>query len=290
MERTPKQLLKNYAMIFLGCAIYALSFDWCFKPYAIGFGGITGLAQIVNFFIPQFNIGFLVILFNIPLFLIGWRLFGNHMLFSSITAMAVSSLMLDGFAMLVDFPPMEDRILACIIGGILLGASLGIIFLQGATTGGTEIVARLLKLKLAWLPMGKCLLAADLTMVLAVALVFRDMGTALYGAVAIYISTLVMDQVLYGTGNAKVAYIISDHPEDIAQVILRDLDRGFTYLKGEGGYLGQEKNVILCAFKQREIVTIKETIRQVDPNAFMIVTSAHEVLGEGFGSYRPDAL
>ena len=151
-------------------------------------------------------------------------------------------------------------------------------------------MARLLKLKLSWLPMGKCLLAADLTMVLAVALVFRNLGTALYGAVAIYISTLVMDQVLYGTNNAKVAYIISDHPEDIAKVILQDLDRSFTYLQGEGGYLGQEKKVILCAFKQREIVTIKETIRRVDPNAFMIVTSAHEVLGEGFGSYRPDAL
>ena len=290
MKRTPKQLVKNYIMIFLGCAIYALAFDWCFEPNAIGFGGITGLAQIVNFFFPKLTIGFLVILFNVPLFLIGWRLFGNHMLISSLTAMAVSSLMLDGFAMVVDFQPMEDRLLACVIGGILLGASLGIIFLQGATTGGTEIVARLLKLKLSWLPMGKCLLCADLTMVLAVALVFRDMGTALYGAVAIYISTLVMDQVLYGTDNAKVAYIISDHPEDIAQVILKDLDRSFTYLKGEGGYLGQEKNVILCAFKQREIVTIKETIRRVDPNAFMIVTSAHEVLGEGFGSYRPDAM
>ena len=290
MERTPKQLLKNYFMIFVGCAVYALSFDWCFVPNAIGFGGITGLAQIVNFFFPKLTIGFLVILFNVPLFLIGWRLFGNHMLFSSLTAMTVSSLMIDGLAMVVDFPPMEDRLLACLIGGVLLGVSLGIIFLQGATTGGTEIVARLLKLKLSWLPIGKCLLAADLTMVLAVALVFRDMGTALYGAVGIYISTVVMDQVLYGTNNAKVAYIISDHPEDIAKVILQDLDRSFTYLKGEGGYLGQEKNVILCAFKQREIVTIKETIRRVDPNAFMIVTSAHEVLGEGFGSYRPDAL
>ena len=290
MKPTPKQLLKNYVMIFLGCAVYALAFDWCFEPNAIGFGGITGLAQIVNFFCPKLTIGFLVILFNIPLFLIGWRLFGTHMLLSSITAMAVSSLMLDGLAMVVTFPPMEDKLLACVIGGVLLGSSMGIIFLQGATTGGTEIVARLLKLKLSWLPMGKCLLAADLTMVLLVALVFRNIGTALYGAVTIYISTLVMDQVLYGTDTAKVAYIISDHPEDIAKVILQDLDRSFTYLKGEGGYRGQEKNVILCAFKQREIVTIKETIRRVDPNAFMIVTSAHEVLGEGFGSYRPDAL
>ena len=145
MDRTPKQLLKNYLMIFLGCAVYALAFDWCFEPNAIGFGGVTGLAQIVNVFFPQINIGLLVILFNIPLFLIGWRLFGTHMLISSLTAMALSSLILDALAITVHFPPMEDVLLACVVGGVLLGLSLGIIFLQGATTGGTEIVARLLK-------------------------------------------------------------------------------------------------------------------------------------------------
>lgn len=288
MERTPKQLVKNYLMIFLGCAVYALAFDWCFEPNAIGFGGITGLAQIVNHFFPQVNIGILVILFNIPLFLVGWRLFGTHMLISSLTAMALSSLMLDGLAQLVDFPPMEDKLMACVAGGVLLGTSLGFIFLQGATTGGTEIIARLLKLKFAWLPMGKCLLAADLAVVALVALVFRNLGTALYGTVAIYISTMVMDKVLYGLDSSKVAYIISNKPEEIAQVILHSLDRSFTYLQGEGGYSGSEKKVILCAFKQREIVAIKDTIRRVDPEACMIVTSANEVLGEGFGSYHSD--
>ena len=288
MERTPKQLVKNYLMIFLGCAVYALAFDWCFEPNAIGFGGITGLAQIVNHFFPQVNIGILVILFNIPLFLVGWRLFGTHMLISSLTAMALSSLMLDGLAQLVEFSPMEDKLMACVAGGVLLGTSLGFIFLQGATTGGTEIIARLLKLKFAWLPMGKCLLAADLAVVALVALVFRNLGTALYGTVAIYISTMVMDKVLYGLDSSKVAYIISNKPEEIAQVILHSLDRSFTYLQGEGGYSGSEKKVILCAFKQREIVAIKDTIRRVDPEAFMIVTSANEVLGEGFGSYHSD--
>ena len=241
MKRTPKELIKNYVMIFLGCAIYALAFDWCFEPNAIGFGGITGLAQIVNFFVPQLNIGILVIIFNVPLFLLGWKLFGTHMLVSSLAAMALSSLMLDGLAAVVEFPPMEDVLLACIIGGGLLGLSLGIIFLQGATTGGTEIVARLLKLKFSWLPMGKCLLAADLTMVALVALVFRNLGTALYGTVGIYLSTVVMDKVLYGMDNAKVAYIISDTPEEIAKVILQDLDRSFTYLRGGGGLPGHRE-------------------------------------------------
>ncbi len=286
MKRTPRQLAKNYLMIALGAGIYALAFDGCFVPNGIAFGGVTGLAQIVHFFLPRLPVGTLVILFNIPLFLLGWRLFGNHMLISSIVAMTASSLCIDGLALLYPFPPMEDKLLACLVGGVLLGVSLGVIFLQGATTGGTEIVARLLKLKFAWLPMGKLLLCADLVVVSIAALVFRSVGTALYGVVALYLSTFVMDQVLYGLDNAKVAYIISDRPEDIVKVILNDLDRSVTYLQGEGGYTGQSKKVILCAFKQREIVAIKETVRQVDPNAFMIVTSAHEVLGEGFGSYH----
>ena len=286
MKRTPRQLAKNYLMIALGAGIYALAFDGCFVPNGIAFGGVTGLAQIVHFFLPRLPVGTLVILFNIPLFLLGWRLFGNHMLISSIVAMTASSLCIDGLALLYPFPPMEDKLLACLVGGVLLGVSLGVIFLQGATTGGTEIVARLLKLKFAWLPMGKLLLCADLVVVSIVAVVFRSVGTALYGVVALYLSTFVMDQVLYGLDNAKVAYIISDRPEDIVKVILNDLDRSVTYLQGEGGYTGQSKKVILCAFKQREIVAIKETVRQVDPNAFMIVTSAHEVLGEGFGSYH----
>ena len=172
--------------------------------------------------------------------------------------------------------------------GVVLGVGLGITFLRGATTGGTESVVRLLKLKLAWLPVGMLLLLADLTVVALVALVFHSMGTALYGVVALYLSTVVMDQVLYGMDNAKVAYIISARPGAIARVIMDEMERTVTYLQGEGGYLGQPKRVILCAFKQREIVTVKETVRQADPTAFMIVTSAHEVLGEGFHSYHQD--
>ena len=290
MKRTPAQLVKNYFLILLGAAVYALAFDAFFVPNGVAFGGVTGLAQIVNFFLPQAPVGTLVIAFNIPLFLLGWRLLGGHMLVSSLAAMTASSLFIDLIPLVYEFPPMEDKLLACIFGGVVLGIGLGIIFLQGATTGGTEIVARLLKLKLSWLPLGKLLLLADLVVVALVALVFRNINTALYGVVALYISTVVMDWALYGMDNAKVAYIISDKPEEIARVIMEELERSVTYLQGEGGYLGQPKRVILCAFKQRQIVDIKETVRQVDPNAFMIVTTSHEVLGEGFGSYHNNEL
>lgn len=290
MKSTPVKLVKQYALILLGAAVYALAFDAFFVPNGVAFGGVTGLAQIIHFFVPALSVGALVIVFNVPLFLAGWRLLGGKLLVSSLFAMTASSLFIDLFPLVFDFAPMEDTLLACLAGGVVLGMGLGIIFLQGSTTGGTEIVARLLKLKLAWLPMGKLLMATDLVVVALVALVFREINTALYGVVALYLSTFVMDRVLYGMDNAKVAYIISSKPDEIAQVILHDLDRSVTFLQGQGGWSGAEKKVILCAFKQRQIVAMKETVRKADPDAFMIVTAAHEVLGEGFHGYLDDNL
>lgn len=176
--------------------------------------------------------------------------------------------------------------LACLAGGVALGAGLGLIFLQGATTGGTEIVARLLQRKLAWLPVGKLLLFTDLAVIAAVALAFRRLDTALYGVVALTVSTGVMDRILYGLDTAKVAYIISGRPEEIRRYVVDTLNRSVTLLHGEGGYTGAERQVLLCVFKERQIVPLKAAVRQIDPHAFMIVTSAQEVLGEGFHSYE----
>ena len=151
-------------------------------------------------------------------------------------------------------------------------------------------MARLLKLKLAWLPMGKLLLGVDLVVIVSVALAFRSLESALYGLVSLYISTLVMDGVLYGLDNAKVAYIISDKPEVLIEAITRDLERGVTILHGEGGWSGTEKRVLLCAFKQRQIVGLKRTVKELDPDAFLIVCQAHEVLGDGFRDYTGTEL
>ena len=189
-------------------------FNWCYEPNEIGFGGITGVAQIINAFLPWAPIGTVVILLNAPLFLLGWRLLGGHLLLSSLYAMFVSSVAIDVLHMLHTFQPM-DPMLASIYGGVLMGGSLGIVFLQGATTGGTDLIARLLKLKLAWLPMGKLLMAIDLVVIVAVALAFENAYSALYGVVALYLSSKVMDMVLYGLDTAKVAYIISQDPRPL---------------------------------------------------------------------------
>ena len=281
MKSTFLHYLRKYGLIILASAIYAVGFNWCFAPNSIAFGGITGLAQIINAALPWAPIGTVVIVLNIPLFLLGWRLLGGGLLVSSLAAMAVSSVFIDALTAVYTFPPM-DPILASIFGGVLVGLSLGVIFLQGATTGGTDLIARLLKLKLSWLPMGKLLMGIDLVVIVLVALAFRQLSSGLYGLVALYISTLVMDQVLYGLDNAKVAYVISDRPEAITQAIISELDRGVTILHGEGGYSGDPKKVLLCAFKQRQIVAVKELVRETDPDAFLIVCEAHEVLGDGF--------
>ena len=283
-----KQLV-SFLVIPLASAVYALGFVWCYEPNDIAFGGITGIAQIINHLLPVAPVGVTVIILNIPLFLLGWKLLGGKMLLGSLYAMFISSVFIDLFTPLWDWQPMEP-FLATIFGGLTMGLSLGLIFQQGSTTGGTDLAARLLKLKLAWLPMGKLLMAVDLVVIVLVALAFRALDTMLYGLVALYISSIAMDGVLYGLDNAKVAYIISDHNEEISRSIVEDLDRGVTVLHGQGAYTGTDKKVLLCAFKQREIASIKNLVKEIDPAAFLIVCPAHEVLGEGFRDYKKDDL
>ena len=288
MERIRK-VLWPALIIAVASAIYALGFVWCYGPNHIAFGGITGVAQIINHIFPAAPVGVMAIVMNIPLFLLGWKLIGGRLLVSSLYAMFLSSIFIDILTPLYDWQPM-DPLLACIFGGLTLGLSLGLVFQQGATTGGTDLIARLLKLKLAWLPMGRLLLGIDLAVIVAAAVAFRTLYAALYGLVALYVSTIVMDGVLYGMDTAKVAYIISDKNKEICDTIVRDLDRGVTILHGQGAYTGADKDVLMCAFKQREIAAIKAAVKEIDPAAFLIVCNAHEVLGEGFRDYKKDDL
>lgn len=289
MNRVAKQYVLPYLWITLASAVYAVGFNWCYEPNQIGFGGITGVGQIINAILPWAPIGTVVIILNIPLFILGWKFIGGHLLVTSLFAMFVSSAAIDALNAIYTFQPM-DPMLATIYGGVLMGLSLGVVFLQGATTGGTDLIARLLKLKLAWLPVGKLLMVIDLVVILAVAAAFGNVDSALYGVVALYISSMVMDMVLYGLDTAKVAYIISDRHKEIADTLVRDLDRGVTILHGEGAWSGQEKQVLMCAFKQRQIVTMKQLVKELDPAAFLIVCDAHEVMGEGFREYKQNDL
>ena len=284
-----KKKLKSYAITTLGALIFALAFDWFFVPNQVAMGGVTGLAQVINALVPQVSVGVLTIILNVPLFLAGWKFIGWHLLASSLYAMAVSSLAIDGIAAVHSFAPV-DPLLACLCGGVLMGFGFGLVFSQGATTGGTDIVARLMKLRLPWLPMGKLVLVPDGVVLTLAALAFGGVEAALYGAVAIFVSGRVMDTVLYGLDTSKVAYIISDRWQQVADALLREQQRGVTILRGQGAWTGDDKQVLLVAFKQKEIMQIKQAAHDIDPKAFMIVCDAHDVLGEGFGDYREENI
>ena len=283
------RMVRDYAWIALGSVLYSLSFDWFYVPNQIGFGGLTALGMILNYLSPAIPIGMVVLILNIPLFLLGWKFLGGHTLVSSLFAMTATSVLVDLIAAMYTFPSM-DPMLAAIFGGVSLGVSLGMIFSKGATTGGTDLTARLLKLPFAWLPMGKLLMVVDLTMLLSVSLVFRSMESAMYGMISLYISTLVMDGVLYGLDRSKVAYIVTTRPQEIAAEIDRQMDRGATFLHGEGSFSREEKLVLMCAFKQKQIVPLKALVHELDPEAFLIVCDAHEVLGQGFRRYQKNDI
>ena len=280
--------LKQYGLITFSCALYALGFCWCCVPGHMTVGGLTGIAQILNVYFPALPVGVMTLVMNIPLFILGLKLLGKGVLISSLYAMVVSSLMIDGINAIHSFQPLEP-VLACVYGGLICGVGFGIMLREGATTGGTELAARLIKLKVQQLPIGKLCLMIDLVVIVTYSLTFRQLTQALYCIAMLYICTTVMDKVVYGGNAAKMAYIISERHDEITRKLL-ELDLGVTLLDGTGAYAHRPAQVILCAFSRSYIIPVKKLVQQIDPNACVIVCDTHEILGEGFGSYDPQGL
>ena len=282
-------LLKSYGIIAAGSVVFGLSFDLFFAANQVAMGGVTGLAQVINVLAPWLAVGLLTVILNVPLFVAGWRLLGLHLLASSLFSLVVSSLVIDGVNLLCRFAPM-DPMLAAVCGGAMMGLGYGMVFSQGATTGGTDIVAKLLKLKFPWLPMGELILATDAVVLVLAVLAFRQIEAALYGAIALFVCAKVTDMVLYGLDASKIAYVVSERWQTVADTLLREQERGVTILNGKGAYTGETRPVLLIAFKQKEIVEIKRTVYELDPKAFLIVCDARDVLGEGFGEYQKEEI
>lgn len=280
--------VRSYVTITLASVLYALSFDWFYAPNAFTVGGFTGISQIINFFVPVLPVGVMIIVLNVPLFLFGLRRFGFAFLVKSIYTMALSSVLIDVIAALHTFSPMEP-LLACLYGGVTLGIASGLLFREEATTGGSELGAWIVRSYAEHLSIGNACLAIDLTVILIYAAVFRSLDNALYGALALYITTKILDVVVYGGNTAKVAYVISDKYEEIMREMLAR-NMGVTLISGKGAYTGQERPLLFCAVRKKEMVSIKRYIKELDPDAFFILCDASEVLGEGFGEYDPKGL
>lgn len=289
MKENIRKILWDYMVIALSCLLYAFAFNCFFSTNDLAMGGFTGIAQVLNRFFPWLPVGTTVFVMNIPLMILGVRKQGWKLLFATVFATFVSSLMIDGMNLLYTFPA-TDPLLACLYGGVLLGISLGLMMQKSATTGGTELAARLLKYKLRNLSIGRLCLVIDVTVICLYALTFRSLDNALYGIIAMYVSSLAMDMVVYGSVNAKLAFIVSDHSESITQKLM-DMGLGATILHGHGAYTGSGKQVLLCAAKPSKIAAIKAAVTQIDPEkSFIIVCQAREVYGEGFEAYTEDSL
>ena len=272
----------------IGCALFALGFDLFLLPGGMNAGGLSGLAMIFVHVTDLGTVGILTALLNIPLFILGGAKIGKKFFVGSLLGMAFSSLFIDLFA---GFPvPEVERLLGAIYGGVICGAGLGFVFAAGVSTGGSDIVVRLLKLKYRHVPIGVISMSFDACVAILTGIVFRDVNSALYTGIAIYISGKIIDMVVYSFDYSTVAIIITKDYEKVAQEISDQLERGATYLHGEGTYSRKQTKVVLTAVKKQQVAELKELVVGIDPDAFIIVQEAHQVLGDGFIRYTKDSL
>ncbi len=270
----------TYGKIVLGSVLYAAGFQFFTYPNSIITGGVTGIAMIINY-LTSLPVGVLSIVMNIPLFAVSWKRFGAHFMVSSFVGMMLCSVLVDVFST-VDFAATNQPLLAAIYGGIIKGFGLGIIYTTGATTGGVDIVAKFLRVKYQHINFGTIILLLDAVIIFAFALIFRRYDSAMYSIIFMFISSKVIDFVLYGAVNSKVCYVITDNSVEIKNAIVGELKRGVTFIHGEGAWSGKEKDIILCVIKSRQIVELKRIIKELDAGAFLIVSDSREVFGNGF--------
>ena len=272
----------------IGCALFALGFDLFLLPGGMNAGGLSGLAMVFVHLTDFASVGTITALLNIPLFILAGAKIGKKFFFGSLLGMAFSSAFIDLFALLP--VPVVEPLIGAIYGGVICGAGLGFVFAAGVSTGGSDIIVRLLKLKYRHVPIGVISMSFDAAVAILTGIVFRDVNSALYTGIAIFISGKIIDMVVYSFDYSKVALIITKDYEQVAQEISNRLERGATYLHGEGTYSRKQTKVVLTAVKKQQVAELKELVVEIDPDAFIIVQEAHQVLGDGFIRYSKDAL
>lgn len=280
------KMIRFLGLILLGSAIFSLGFDLFLEPNQLNTGGVTGIAMILVHVLKWSSVGKLAAILNVPLFLLGYHHMGRKFFFGSLLGMLSSSFFLELFSHLPI--PETEPLLGALYGGVLAGAGLGLVFLSGASTGGTDIISRLLKKRFRGFGLGKLTLAVDLVVVTLTGIVFKDFSKTLYCVITLYVSSLVLDGVIYNLDYSTVALIITDHKAEVSKAIEVGLDRGVTVLQGRGGYTGKEKSVLLSAIRRRQVPELKDLVRDTDPDAFMILQEAHQVLGNGFKRYSDE--
>ena len=276
----------------IGSAIFGAGYAIFLGPNHLNAGGISGLSAIIvqlvnpNGAIPFISVGILTIAINLPLFAVGGMKIGKRFFFGSLIGLGISSVIMDYFPIALTLEPL----LAALYGGVVTGFGLGMVFMAGTSTGGSDIVVRLVKLKAKNTNIGVIAMTFDVFVVALTGLVFGNVENALYTGITAFLCSKIIDMVVYGFDNTKVAMIISVEHEKIAQVLSDKLGRGATYLYSQGTYSKKDSKVVLVAVYPKQIAELKELVVEIDPNAFIILQEAHQVLGDGFKKHSKDSL
>lgn len=270
----------DYAFFLFGAAVYAFGFSFFIEPNHISPGGVTGIAAIINYL---FNLptGAVLFLLNIPILFLGFKKFGANFLVKTLFVTAITSLFIDLFAKVIP-PFVGERFLAAIFGGLLSGLGLALVMLRGGTTGGVDVIAVILKQKFPYLSVGRLLLILDGFVITLAAICYKEIETALFAAISIFVSVKVIDAFLYGADKGRLIFIVTTLGEDVSKAIFKDIKRGVTVVPSYGGFALTENQTLLCAVRQSEVNRTIHIIKNTDPNAFTVVALTGGIFGLGF--------
>lgn len=279
----PKRIIPwavDLAYDIAGCVLYAVAVNLFITPNQITPGGITGIATTLHylFSLPS---GLMVLLLNIPILMLGWKNFGGMFMVKTAVATVLFSAALEITELWMP-PFLTDKIISAVFGGMLMGTGLSLVMLRGATTGGVDILAKLLSRRFRHLTVGRFVLLMDGVIIAFAAIAYRNLESALYSVVALYTSSRMMDGILYGADKGKMLYIVTAFPREICTAVNGRMHRGITVLNATGGYTGKARTVLLCTVRRHEVSALYRIIEEYDPHAFIVVSDVGEIIGEGF--------
>ena len=288
MKQKAREFLLDVLYDGAGGAVFAIGLGCFVGPAQIAPGGVSGLSIIINY-LTGLPVGSLNMGINIPLLLLAWRFLGRRFTLKTLRSVFIQSVMIDLVGLWLPVYA-GDRIMSALFGGVAIGVGLAPVFMRGSTTGGTDIVSRLIQLRFRHVSIGKLLFMVDTAVLLLSVAVFRNIETGLYGMITIYTSNRILDGILYGLDTGKVVLVISEKNQQIAQQVMDRLERGATFLQAEGAWSGQEKKVLLCVVRAVQCYRVEEIVRAADPDAFLVVMEANQIAGEGFQPITSDKV
>ena len=266
-----------------GSLLYAVSVNCFSVPNHIAPGGVTGVATMIHYALPTAPIGLTILILNIPLLVAAWLCISRTFTVRTLLCTALSTGVIDTLTPLLPIYK-GDMFLVSVMGGVLSGVGLGLIFLRGGSTGGTEIAARLLERRFPYVPVGRLILTVDAVVIVVSAFVFNNVENAMYAVVLTFVASTLIDALVYGGAGGKLVLIFSKQQEKITAAVLQTIHRGVTKLRSRGGYTGEDSEVLLCAVRRTQVYPLRQLVAKIDPAAFIVITSAEEVLGNGFAT------